>query len=181
MKITNIYLITIAVLLMFINSCTYNRHCEIDNNNLRTILMTEFTKKGWDFEIGRNIEDIKSTLGKPLSEVVENINNLHDQEQIDQIHTLKYTGLEIKVHHVNYIEPYDLIIEVTIDDDSFYPMKYGLKIGSSKQDVMSLLGKPLKANGDVMYQIEEGDTYPTVTFHFDNGILKKVKWEWYPD
>jgi len=183
MKLKIIYLITLSALIpLFLNSCAYNKHCATDCDNLRTMLMSEFTKKGWDFEIGHNTDAIKNTLGKPLSESIENIKNLHDEEQIDQIHTLKYAGLEIKVYHVNYVEPYDFIIEITIDDDSQYPMKYGLKIGASKKAVSDLLGKPDKDNnGIMMYQTEEGDTYPTAIFHFDNGSFKKVKWECYPD
>lgn len=173
------------ILMPLIYSCVHKNHVERSTiHKYRTFLVSEFAKACWDFDLlhGDSVKYIKKKLGSPLSEKIENVKNIHDKEQIDQIHILKYQGIEVQVLHVNNIEPYDLLIGVKITDSDNYPIKFGIQIGSERSYVLDLLGKPTEGDGVfITYYVEAGDTYPTVHMFFEKEKLTEIQWEWLPD
>jgi hypothetical protein len=178
-----VFILTL-ILMPLLFSCVHKNYVERATiEKYRTLLVSEFTKACWDFDLlnGDSAEYIKKKFGAPVSEKIENVKNIHDNDQIDQIHVLKYQGLEVQVLRVNMIEPYDLLIGVRITDSDNYPIKFGIKIGSERSYVLDLLGKPSDGNGVMKYYTEPGDTYPTVYMVFEKEKLKEIQWEWLPD
>jgi hypothetical protein len=178
-----VFILTL-ILMPFISSCVHTdcvQRATIDK--YRTFLVSEFAKACWDFDLfnGDSVEYIKKKLGAPISEKIEYVKNIYDDEQIDQIHILKYQGLEIQVLHVNRVEPDDLLIGVKITNSDNYPIKFGIKIGSERSYVLDLLGKPSDGDGVIKYYTEVGDTYPRVHMFFEKDKLKEIQWEWLPD
>jgi hypothetical protein len=179
----HVFLLALALMLS-ISSCAHNKSVENATiNKYRNFLVTEFAKSGWDFELinGDSVEFIKEKLGEPISETIENVKNIHDDQQIDQIHILKYGGLEIDVYHVNMSKPYDLLVGVKITNSDNYPIKFGITIGSDRSYVLDLLGKPAESNGVLTYHTDVGNSYPTVSMFFEKDKLKEIQWEWLPD
>lgn len=173
------------ILMPFIYSCVHTNCIKKETaNKYKKFLAVEFAKSGWNFELNHNdsVAYIKNEFGPPISETIKKVKNLHDAQQIDQIHILNYAGLEVHVYHVNTIDLYDFLIQVNITNSDTYPIKYGINIGSDLSYILDILGSPSKVNNGVLiYQTKEGDTYPTVSMFFEEDKLKEIQWEWLPD
>jgi tetratricopeptide (TPR) repeat protein len=136
--------------------------------------VAEWIDSGLDFIPGSSIEEIKQRLGKPASERVELHKNTHVLGQKDEIHTLDYEGLSLRIYHVMEVPPRDLVFELTITDKRFL-LKWGLKIGSSRNQVIDVFGKPDKDGNPLTYSTEAG----SASFFFSKeNRLEKVQWQW---
>ncbi len=136
--------------------------------------VVEWMNSGLNFIPGSSIDEIKQKLGKPLNEQVERHRNNHVQGQVDEIHSLDYEGLSLRIYHVMEVPPRDLVFEVTIMDKRF-PLKWGLKIGSPRSEVIQVLGKPDKDGNPLSYSTEAGATF---FFFSKENRLEKVQWQW---
>lgn len=83
----------------------------------------------------------------------------------------------MRVIRINEDRPRDLFMNLTITD-SKYRIRWGLNVGVTESDVKRVLGDPAKiVNGTFVYETET----ESVSFYFQDGILRKIKWEWYVD
>jgi tetratricopeptide (TPR) repeat protein len=136
--------------------------------------VAEWIDSGLNFIPGSSIDEIKQRVGKPASERVEPHRNNHVVGQMDEIHTLHYEGLSLRIYHVMEVPPRDLVFELTITDKRFL-FKWGLKIGSPRNEVVHVLGKPDKDGNPLTYSTEVGLT----SFFFSKeNRLEKVQWQW---
>jgi tetratricopeptide (TPR) repeat protein len=136
--------------------------------------VAEWIDSGLNFIPGNSIDEIKQRLGKPVSERVDLHRNNHVVGQVDQIHTLNYEGLSLRVYRVMEVPPRDLVFELTITDKRFL-FKWGLKIGSLRNEVFQVLGKPDKDGNPLTYSTEGGLT----SFFFSKeNRLERVQWQW---
>ena len=139
--------------------------------------MADFLRQGWEFKLGQTIQEVKESLGEPLSEKIEKYENRHVTGQTDEIHTLMYNGLVLVVYRVNEKQPRDLFMSLAITRDNF-DMKWGLKVGVSQERVRTVLGEPHKSQGGAfVYQ----DDNSSVSFSFQGGTVRGIKWHWYVD
>jgi len=170
---------------------SYRRFCEIGlqkideelnsnrgHNNPSPIAteekVVEWIDSGLSFIPGSSIDEIKQKLGKPANERVDLHRNNHVEGQTDEIHTLDYEGLSLRIYHVMEVPPRDLIFELTITDRRFL-FKWGLKIGSPRNEVLHVLGKPDKDGNPLTYSTEVG----SASFFFSKeNRLEKVQWQW---
>ena len=173
-----------------LNSC-YKRFCEIGLQKIEVELnsiegpgnpslaateekVAEWIDSGRDFIPGSSIDEIKRRLGKPASEGVELRKNIHVEGQMDEIHTLDYKGLSLRIYHVMEVPPRDLIFELTITDDRFL-FKWGLKMGSPRDQIIHVFGKPDQDGNPLTYSTEAG----SASFFFSKeNRLEKVQWQW---
>lgn len=132
-----------------------------------------FIISGRDFIPGSSIDEIRQRLGNPVAEQIEARQNHHVQGQIDEIHTLDYNGLVIKIKRVNGASPRDLLFGLTITDRRIV-LKRGLKIGTPRNQVINLFGQPREDENSLTYATETG----SVTFFFSKDLLEKVQWQW---
>jgi tetratricopeptide (TPR) repeat protein len=175
---------------MELNSC-YSSLCEIglrkvegqpnSNGGSNGVSLSDAEKKvaewidsGLNFVPGSSIDEIKQKLGKPASQRVERHRNSHVQGQIDEIHSLDYEGLSLRLYHVMEVPPRDLVFEVTITNKQLL-FKWGLKIGSQRNEVVYVLGKPDKDGNPLSYSTETGATF---FFFSKEDRLEKVQWQW---
>ena len=173
-----------------LNSC-YRRFCEIglqeieaelnsntgQNNTALTATqerVAEWIDSGLNFIPGSSIDEIKQRLGKPASERVQLHRNSHVVGQMDEIHTMDYEGLSLRIYHVNEVPPRDLVFELTITDERFL-FKWGLKIGSQRNEVIHVFGKPEKDGNPLTYSTEVGSAF---FFFSKENRLEKVQWQW---
>jgi tetratricopeptide (TPR) repeat protein len=136
--------------------------------------VAEWIDSGLDFIPGSSIDEIKQNLGKPASEGVELHRNSHVVGQVDEIHTLNYKGLSLRIYRVMEVPPRDLVFELTITDKRFL-FKWGLKIGSLRNEIIQVLGKPEKEGNPLTYSTEAGVAY---FFLSKENRLEKVRWQW---
>ena len=137
----------------------------------------EFLHSGWEFKLGQTIQEVKDNLGQPLSEKIEKYENRHVAGQADEIHTLMYNGLVLVVYRVNEKKPRDLFMSLAITRDNF-DMKWGLKVGVSQDRVRTVLGEPHKSQGGAFVYQDENSS---VSFSFQGGTVRGIKWHWYVD
>jgi tetratricopeptide (TPR) repeat protein len=136
--------------------------------------LAEWIDSGLNFIPGSSIDEIKQRLGKPASERVDLHKNNHVIGQMDEIHTLNYEGLSLRIYRVMEVPPRDLVFELTIMDKRFL-FKWGLKIGSPRNEVVHVLGKPEKDGNPLTYSTEAG----AASFFFSKeNRLEKVQWQW---
>jgi tetratricopeptide (TPR) repeat protein len=136
--------------------------------------VAEWIDSGLSFIPGNSIDEIKQKLGNPMSERVDPHRNNHVVGQMDQIHTLNYEGLSLRVYRVMEVPPRDLVFELTITDKRF-PFKWGLRIGSPRNEVVQALGKPDKDGTPLTYSTEAG---LALFFFSRENRLEKVQWQW---
>jgi tetratricopeptide (TPR) repeat protein len=136
--------------------------------------VAEWIDSGLHLIPGSSIDEIKQRLGNPASERVDFHKNNQVVGQTDEIHTLSYEGLSLRIYHVMEVPPRDLVFELTITDKRFL-FKWGLKIGSPQNEVVHLLGKPGKEGNSLTYSTEAG----AASFFFSKeNRLEKVQWQW---
>ena len=139
--------------------------------------IADFLHQGWEFKLGQTIQEVKENLGEPLSEKIEKYENRHVAGQTDEIHTLTYDGLALVVYRVNEKKPRDLFMSLAITRNTF-DMKWGLKVGVSQDRVRTIFGEPHKSQaGAFVYQ----DDNSSVSFSFQGGTVRGIKWHWYVD
>ena len=120
-------------------------------------------------------------FGQPISETIRDVPVPGEPELMNQIHVLTYYGLEMDVMHVNYIEPYDIIIGLRVTNN-YHPMKFDIQIGDKKDRIEHLFGKGEEDGQAMTYSIEDPLCCDTVKFYFtDNNTLQMVKWDWQVD
>jgi tetratricopeptide (TPR) repeat protein len=132
-----------------------------------------FIVSGRDFIPGRSMDEIRRRLGNPVAEQIEARQSHAVQGQIDEIHTLDYDGLVIKIKRVNGAPPRDLLFGLTITDRRIV-FKWGLKMGTPRNQVIHLFGRPREDGNSLTYATETG----SVAFFFSKDLLEKVQWQW---
>ena len=136
--------------------------------------VAEWIDSGLNLIPGRSIDEIKQRLGKPVNERVELHKNIHVVGQTDEIHVLDYEGFSLRIYHVMEVPPRDLVFEVTITTNRVL-LKWGLKIGSPRDEVVRALGKPDKDGNPLSYSAEAGAAF---FFFSKENRLEKVQWQW---
>ena len=120
-------------------------------------------------------EIFKGLKGKSIKHVVEKVENIHVEGQIDEWHSLEYPGIKLKYYRVipekkNILRTLELV-------SSKYVLPFGIKLGSTRESITSILGKPSTSGPDAI-EYECGDPYSqTISFEFKNGRLIAIQWD----
>jgi hypothetical protein len=175
---SRLYLLLLALLVAVGCARAHQDFSKISHSQQRE-RVAGLISSGWDFKLGRNIHEIKKSLGKPHREEVVNYSNPHVENQMDEIHRLDYGGLVVNVYRVNEKPPRDILYKLVITDNK-YKLKWDLKIGSLSSEVIRLFGKPRDARGGLTYSLEE-ERMNSVKFFFSDDKIKRVQWDWYLD
>jgi hypothetical protein len=117
-----------------------------------------------------------SLKGKPISEEVKPIENIHVEGQIDEWHTVKYEGC-IASYYRAVPEKRNILSSLTLTSQKVQ-LPHGIHIGVNKSFILHLLGKPTKSSWDEI-TYECGDLFSeTVSFKFSWGILSQISWHY---
>ncbi len=138
--------------------------------------INEFVTRGWAFELGASLTDLKA-VGKIEREVVSTVRNPHVENQIDEVRELYYDGLYVRAYFPAKDHKRLFLEEVEITSPRF-KIKHGLDVGTPVAELERVLGEPDEIKGDVYSYSGETDT---VRFVVKNGVITKVRWELYLD
>jgi len=141
--------------------------------------INRFIFDGFDFPLGKSRRQIVEHLGNPQKSTVRRVRNLHDPGKTDQVFTLNYPGLTVKIYRVSE-DGREMITDVAVTGTQ-YRLKEGLSVGNPLSLVQGRLGSPtIRKPGYVEYQSE--DSAPSqVRFYHKEGRITKVAWSFYVD
>ena len=138
-----------------------NNENNFDFQNLRVFL--DFAEQFF-----RSINDI------PLSSEIKTIRNVHDENQIDEIYTVKYIDFNVQYYYIKN-QNKKILLALKIGS-SVSNLPFGVKIGDSQNSIVKILGKPLKIENNLLiYEINEY-LPETLVFEFIDKKLDSVKW-----
>lgn len=137
-----------------------------------------FYRNGFTFNLA--IEDIKKNLGKPNKLQIEKIQNIHDINQIDEIHDIQYEGLSFKIYKINTKPVKELKISAEVTNPK-YKLKYGLKISVSKNTIIKVLGEPNKISKGIMHYTLKDMINAGFQVYLKDDKVIKITWAYYFD
>ncbi|MBN1574284.1 MAG: hypothetical protein JW984_13885 [Deltaproteobacteria bacterium] len=165
MKRTTIF-IFMALFLMFHSSGfpAENRVCD-------------FIKKSLN-QFGDTKNSVIGKMGKPSELKIEELESMWYPGEKDRVYSLKYPGLLIETLYLFQKEnstEYPLTVEVTSD---MYVLHNGLKVGSSKANVLSALGDPGEKAEEEKYWLYSCEV-ENVYFYFEGDKVTKISCQGY--
>jgi len=111
----------------------------------------------------------------PIKHQIEKVENLHVEGQIDEWHSLEYPGIKLKYYRV-VPEKRNILRSIELKSAN-YILPFGIKLGSTREFITSIIGKPTTSGPDLI-EYECGDPYTqTVSFEFKDGRLWAVQWD----
>lgn len=183
-KIKNIKFLIAGVGLVIIvilsTTCLKQQHTDMRETTGEALQyrINQFVYGGWNFRVGETLAEIITNLGTPQSFKTEKVKNTHNPDQIDEVYELLYDGLFIEIYKVTETNK-EFVTALSVTDDK-YKMKWGLNIGSSRNQVKNVLGNPSEEKNNVyIYKTDEAPSY--VSFYFRNGTMYKIYWSFYID
>jgi len=141
-------------------------------------IVKDFSQEGWDFKIGESLRDLRQ-VGLVVRELTTVVDNIHVENQKDEIRELFFDGLYINAYFPAKDHSFRLLQVVEITKQKF-KIKHGLNVGVSISKVTSVLGDPdeVKANVYIYHDdTEPALQYSTVYFFIKKGMVDKVRWE----
>jgi outer membrane protein assembly factor BamE (lipoprotein component of BamABCDE complex) len=134
-----IVFISIAVCLIFqLNGfSTENKVCDFLKNSLP--------------KFGNTKDEIIKNLGKPDNISIQEFDSMWYPGEKDYVNSLSYSGFLLETIYIYQKEntfEYTLTVEVTSEE---YVLYYGLRVGSTKKDVLSTLGNPEEISEEEKY------------------------------
>jgi len=127
--------------------------------------------------LGRSRASVQAALGSPSSVRIEQVANPHLPSQVDQIHTLTYPGLVIRLYDVVAFKK-EMLLSVRMTQN--YPGPLPDLIGQTERAIISSLGPPTISGGTVWeYHDDEGNDQ--VRVEFKDSVVVAVEWNYYVD
>ncbi len=132
--------------------------------------------------LGENLTSVQSKLGTPSDLNTERLTNRHDPKQTDQIHTLTYKGLIVRIYDVPSLKK-EMLLTVRLTENK--PGLLPELIGQSQKTIKEKLGDPMRVDGAIftyvpVYNVDEPGE-DVVKIHFNNSIVSSVEWNYYVD
>ena len=140
--------------------------------------VTDFVNGGWDFALGENHDDIVGQLGDPLGVGIMTVQNRHNPDQTDRLCHLFYDGLTVTIYTVTDTGQ-EFVTDLCITSDA-YPVKWGLKVGAARDQMIKILGAPSEATTD-RCRYEAPDVPSSVIFHLRNDRVQRIDWHFFLD
>ncbi len=131
-------------------------------------------------KLGGGDETIVSTLGQPPSVSSEDIPNKHQPSQIDQIKTLRYEGLVIRLYNVVAFKK-EMLLSVRMTRN--LPETFPLLIGASDKTIRDKYGDPERVEGTIhRYVLRDDESgQDMVNIEFADSAVSAVEWSYYVD
>ena len=131
----------------------------------------EIIFKGFPFERNITRAELERILGKPVSVTAPRANNPHT--------VLHFKGLIIELRE--RANGSATISSIELSDNVWrFPAK--LRIGSMREDLLKLLGKPdIERKPELIYGCYECVYDDKIHFIFDGNKVARIKWDFYLD
>ena len=159
----------------------------------------ELIEDGFAFPLGKTRTEITASLGRPLAAAVRRIPNQHRPSQTDELHELTYDGLRILLYRVT-VDNRELVTDISLTGVG-YRVKWGLGVGSTKEEVRRVLGPGFTAlpapesrlgspaggrpcgesDGNCTYRYAASEQTSHVYFSFRDGRVERLDWVFWVD
>jgi hypothetical protein len=138
--------------------------------------LNDFAGRGWGFEIGRSLADVRR-LGKLIKQVVTEERNRHVDGQLDESRVLYFDGLVVQIYFPakNYN---NLQVTAVRISSAKWAVKDGLIVGSPWTMVKDKLGDPDEKTASSAKYCGESDC---VIFSLRDDRVAKITWDLYHD
>ena len=182
MKKQKLLLFVFAFILIAIFIGSYNKYYHsINSYKKRVNTVVEY----WSTLVpSGTVADITTKYGEPLKHEIQKISGISSPDKRDEIHTLHYDGFRVTT--TNSPDGYSLVTEVMVKTKKI-KIKYGLRIGTDMDKVLSVLGQPFdrKVFSDVtvLSYVPVYDTKDLnkilgyVQFYYVNNQLTVINWQ----
>jgi hypothetical protein len=123
------------------------------NEQARQFVINLF-KGGFDYtriyETETNLEGLlQKSFGKLLGKTVKPVNNRFNPDQVDQLITYTFKGVNITYYTTAFGKK--IFEELTVTGTPAIPLVHNIKIGMKVQDLVKKLGKPLNEQNTALY------------------------------
>ncbi len=143
-------------------------------------IINDFIDEGWDFRIGKSLHDLRK-LGNVIRELITVVDNIHVENQKDEMRELFFDGLYIWAYFPAKDHRRGLLRAVEITKPKF-KIKHGLNVGVSISKITSVLGEPDEVKDNVyIYNYDPWLGESTVYFYVKKGVVDKVRWDFQLD
>ncbi len=128
-------------------------------------------------ELGESRDSVQTKLGLPLAVKVERIPNAHIPTQTDEIQTLIYQGVSIRIYKVVELGK-EMLLSVRMTQN--HPEALPDLIGRDRKDILSSFGVPVVVKSEV-WKYEAGETKTSMQIEFEGAMVVAVQWDYYVD
>jgi hypothetical protein len=130
-------------------------------------------------QLGQSRTAIISKLGRWISLETKTIVNRHDPDQKDNIYTIKYDGLILRVYRVAKHKK-EMLVSVTMTKN--YPRILPELIGLTRNVIESRYGTAKQVKGETFkYAIRDEIGENSMIIKYENNILMQIDWSYYVD
>lgn len=114
----------------------------------------------------------------PLSSSEEQVQNRHEDNVTDQIHSIRCDGYSLKYYVANsYVPPHDIPMRLTLTKPH-KALPIDLNIGVSAANVRSRLGTPDRdTDGKLVYVVGEAAA-DSITYVVKGNKIIEIDWAW---
>ncbi len=132
--------------------------------------------------LGESPSSVQSKLGPPSIISTEQLTNRHNPKQIDQIHTLTYKGLVVRIYDVPSFKK-EMLLTVRLTENR--PGLLPELIGQDEKTIKEKFGDPTSVDGAIfkyipVYNVDDPGE-DIVKIQFNNSIVSSVGWFYYVD
>jgi hypothetical protein len=155
------------------NSIILKNSIEINktNNNEE---QKEFTKCPFEMLDLNSRDSLIEAFGNPIKEKSSQKNDLIGKDDFQNTREYQFDGLSIQLLSNDSFNENDTYFHVLIESKK-YKLKYGISIGSTKDEVFKKLGTPDTDNGKELTYINKQYWYD-VYFYYENNTVIKITW-----
>lgn len=126
------------------------------------------------FHFGQTIEGIIEKLGTPRQHDVERQPNEFGGDQVDEYHFLRYDGATVVVFK-GATKQMIVALDVSL---ARFEFAYGIRVGTSVNEVREQLGTPLREEEDkLVYPYPCGELgHSSILLHHANNVITRIVW-----
>jgi hypothetical protein len=141
---------------------------------------TDFLASPFEVQLCETTSVVIAALGPPSRRKTKHQRNRHQPRQMDDVITLSYQGLEFVAYKTNPLdgESKEIHLRTTVTA-ARYPVKYGLGVGASSDQVSLRLGTPTKQGSAVW--IYQTDSFTRLELYIRDRRVWKVQVLSFPD
>lgn len=137
-----------------------------------------FILNGLDIPIGNTKEEIIRNLGRPENEHVEKVQNVHEPGGADERTRISYDGLSVTIYR-SAKTGREFITGISVMENR-YPLKLGIRLGSTASEIKAVLGDPESESVDTLTYVTDGAP-SFVHFRLQGNSVKRIDWDFYSD
>ncbi|TNC98447.1 MAG: hypothetical protein FD121_596 [Gallionellaceae bacterium] len=140
----------------------------------RTDTFSEYKAEFQGF--GKGLAVVYSKIGKV--QTIRTESNRHEPEKLDMMQVASLPGIKVELRQTPGAPNLPLVERLTVSQNDFRLLS-NRKIGTSTtNDILNWLGQPDEKRGSSFVFRSSSENWNTFIFHFEQGRLMSVEWNW---